>query len=198
MAGRAAPAAGARRGQRPVPPVRPGGGAGLFAGKDTAGCRRAALPAPDRDQLHLQASGQGAQSPQPDLRAHAGRCRPPFAAAGAGGQPAFRRPSHPGPGLPRPAGDDAGCLPRGRAHPGPCLDAVVRPVRLQVRFRPAGGLLRRPFLPHLRAGDGPFLGPGHEPHGQPAGRLRAHLQFRRPLRGQSGPRGQLLCGRALL
>lgn len=35
--------------QRPVPPVRPGGGAGLFAGEDTAGCRRAALPAPDRD-----------------------------------------------------------------------------------------------------------------------------------------------------
>ena len=78
------------------------------------------------------------------------------------GQPGFRRPANPRPGLPSPLGNyaerRAGVLP----HSCPHLDAVVRRSWVEVRVRRRTRLLPRPSRTCLRRGDGTLLGPADE------------------------------------
>ena len=151
--------------------------------------RHRPVPAVRGNLDHLPPRRADPQGPPPALRAELRGRRPHHAGAGQDRQPGLRRAPHPGPGLPRPAGDHPGgrarLLPGARAR----LDALVRGPGVQVRVRRGAGLLRRPGRAHLRRGDRAVFGSGHELDLLVAGRLPAGQQLRRALPADAGPGG---------
>ena len=75
------------------------------------------------------------------------------------GQHPLRRPAHPRPGQPGPAGAHPHRLPGSHLHPRPYLDAPLLPVRGLLRLPDHGGVLRGHDPPHPRRRDRPLLRP---------------------------------------